>query len=86
MKWGYRYSGPRGDGDVTVDADKVAPRWEPLEMRVTMNTQYDARVFATGGSLYGLSFVSTPEQYSIAGTSTGVPGDANNIIDQEYVG
>jgi len=64
----------------------VAEHWETLGMTVTINAEHDARVFATGGGLQGLSFISGPEQYSIAGTSACVPGDANQIIDEEYVG
>lgn len=55
-------------------------------MTVTINAEHDARLFATGGGLQGLSFISGPEQCSIAGTSACVPGDANQIIDEEYVG
>ncbi len=86
VKWSYRYSAPRGDVDLMADAEKVAEHWETLGMTVRINTQHDPRVFATGGPLQGLSFAAVPESYSIAGTSACVPGDANQIIDEEYVG
>jgi len=86
VKWSYRYSTPPGDVDPLADAETVAAHWESLGMSVRINTEHSPVVFATGGPLQGLSFSTGPGNYSIAGTSACVPGDANQIIDEEYVG
>ena len=86
IKWNYRYSRPPGDVDALADAETVASHWESLGMSVRINTEHSPVVFATGGPLQGLSFSTGPGNYSIAGTSACVPGDANQIIDEEYVG
>ena len=86
MKWNYLYTAPRGDADPIADAEKIAAHWETLNMSVRINTQHDPRVFATGGPLQGLSFVAVSESYGISGTSACVPGNADEIRDEEYVG
>ena len=85
IKWSYRYSAMPGDVDPLADAEKVAAHWETLGMAVRTNTEHAAVVFATGGPLQGLSFSTGPGKYSIAGTSSCVPGDADQIRDEEYV-
>jgi len=85
VKWSYRYSAPRGDGDPLADTEMVAAQWETLGMTVRVNTEHEPVVFATGGPLQGVSFDTGPAMYSVAGTSACVPGDANQIIDEEYV-
>ena len=86
VKWNYLYKAPRGDVDLMADAEKVADYWESLGMSVRINTEHDPVVFATGGPLQGVRFSTGPAMYGIAGTSACVPGDANQIIDEEYVG
>lgn len=84
VKWSYGYSALPGDVDPLADAEKVAAHWETLGMSVRVNTEHDPVVFATGGSLQGVSFSTGPGKYAIGGTSACVPGDANQIIDEEY--
>ena len=86
VKWSYLYTAPRGDVDPLADAEKIAAHWKSLGMTVRVNTEHDPVVFATGGPLQGVSFDTGPAMYSIGGTSACVPGDANQIIDEEYVG
>ena len=55
-------------------------------MTVRINTEHDPVVFATGGPLQGLAFSTGPGLYGIGGTSACVPGDADEIRREEYVG
>ncbi len=86
IKWNYLYTAPRGDVDPMADAEKIAAHWETLGMTVRVNTEHDPVVFATGGPLQGLSFETGPTKYGIGGTSACVPGNADQIRDEEYVG
>lgn len=86
VKWGYGYNAMPGDVEPLADAEKIAAHWESLGMTVRINTDHTPVVFATGGPLQGLSFSTGPGMYSISGTSACVPGDMNQIIDEEYVG
>jgi len=86
IKWNYRYTAPRGDVDLMADAETVAAHWETLGMFVRINTEHSPVVFATGGPLQGLSFSTGPGNYRIGGTSACVPGNADQIRDEEYVG
>jgi len=86
VKWGYLYSAPPGDVDRLADAETVAAHWETLGMTVRVNTEHDPVVFATGGPVQGLRFSTGPGKYGIGGTSACVPGNADQIRDEEYVG
>lgn len=86
VKWNYLYSAMPGDADPLADAQKVAAHWESMGMTVRLDTEHAPVVFATGGPLQGLSFSTGPGKYGIGGTSACVPGDANQIRDDEYVG
>lgn len=86
IKWNYLYSAMPGDVEPLADAEKIAAHWESLGMTVRINTDHAPVVFATGGPLQGLSFSTGPGKYGIGGTSACVPGNADQIRDEEYVG
>ncbi len=86
VKWNYLYSAMPGDVEPLADAEKIAAHWESLGMTVRINTDHAPVVFATGGPLQGLSFSTGPGLYGIGGTSACVPGNADQIRDEEYVG
>ncbi len=86
VKYGYSYSSPPPDGDHLADANTVADYWDSLGMTVRIDTSSDPVVFATGGPVTGLSFGTGPGLYYIAGSSLCVPGNANDLIDEEYNG
>ncbi|RKE64367.1 hypothetical protein [Microbacterium sp. AG238] len=86
VKWNYGYNAMPGDVEPLADAEKIAAHWESLGMTVRINTDHAPVVFATGGPLQGLSFSTGPGLYGIGGTSACVPGNADQIRDEEYVG
>ncbi len=86
VNWGYGYGAPQQDRDLLADAEVVADYWTSLGMSVRTNTDHEPAVFATGGPVQGLRLATGPGDYYIVGTSLCVPGDANQTIDEEYVG
>ena len=86
VKWSYGYNAMPGDVEPLADAEKIVAHWESLGVTVRINTDHDPVVFATGGPLQGLSFSTGPGLYGIGGTSACVPGNANQIREQEYRG
>lgn len=86
VKDGYSYSSPPPDGDHLADANTVANYWRSLGMTVRVDTSSDPVVFATGGPVTGLSFGTGPGNYYIRGSALCVPGNADDLIDEEYNG
>lgn len=55
-------------------------------MTVRVDTSSEPVVFAEGGSVEGLSFSTGPGEYYITGSSLCVPGHADELVKEEYVG
>ncbi|MFN3948954.1 hypothetical protein [Microbacterium sp.] len=83
VNWTYGYGAPPPDGDHNADAQKVADYWRSLGMDVRIAESPVPSVYATGGPVRGLSFITAPGDYYIAGTSLCVPGDADEIRKQD---
>ena len=86
VKYGYSYSSPPPDGDHVADANTVADHWKSLGMAVRIDASSDPVVYAEGGPVEGLSFGTGPGSYYIAGSSLCVPGNADDLVDEEYNG
>lgn len=78
LNWEYIYGAPAPDGGPLDDAQTVADYWKSLGMTVMVNTEHDPVVFATGGSLRGISFSTGPGDYHFSGTSLCVAGDPDD--------
>lgn len=83
VNYTYGYGAPPPDGDRAADAKKGADHWRSLGMDVRTVEKPVVVVYATGGSVDGLSFSTGPGDYHIAGTSLCVPGDAAEIRKQD---
>jgi ABC-type transport system substrate-binding protein len=83
VNYTYGYGAPPPDSDHAADAQKVADYWTSLGMEVRIVDKPAVVVYATGGPVKGLSFSTAPGDYHIAGTSLCVPGDADEIRQQD---
>ena len=85
MNYTYGWRAPQPGGDHDADAATVVEYWESLGITVrTVVTDGDPTVFATGGPIQSISFITAaPGDYYISGTSRCVPGDANELRKQE---
>lgn len=85
VNWGYTEYAPVPDSVPLDDVKIVADYWESLGLTVQVNTEKSPVVFGSGGPVAAISFGAGPNTYNIAGTSICVPGDADKIINEEYV-
>lgn len=83
VDWTYGYGAPPPDGDHGADAQRVADFWRSLGMDVRIVESPVPAVYGTGGPVRGLTFITAPGDYYIAGTSLCVPGDADEIRKQD---
>ena len=84
VNYTYGWGAPQPGGDHFADAKTVSDYWESLGMTVrTVVTNNTPVVYATGGPTSGLRFSTAPGDYYIAGTSLCVPGDADELRNQE---
>lgn len=83
VNYSYGYGAPAPDSDRGADAKVIADYWRSLGMQVRVVDTPLYVVYASGGTVAGLSFSTAPGDYYIAGTSLCVPGDAKAIRDQD---
>lgn len=83
VNYSYGAGAPAPDGDHAANARTVADYWRSLGMEVRIVDAPAYVVYGTGGPVEGLSFSTAPGNYYIAGESSCVPGDADELRKQD---
>ncbi len=90
VNYTYVYGAPQpgSDHDHHVDAKKIADYWTSLGMTVNtvIDPDGDPTVYSTGGPVEGLMFSTAPGNYYFGGTSLCVPGNADELRNEESAG
>lgn len=83
-RFSWSISAPRGTAPL-ADAKRIASFWSGLGMHTRLVEAPVPSVFATGGGVKGLSFVTGPSLYAVHGTSLCAEGDSADLEDRPTV-
>ncbi len=83
-RFSWSISAPRGTAPL-ADAKRIASYWSGLGMHTRLVEAPIPSVFATGGGVKGLSFVTGPSLYAVHGTSICADGESAALEDRPTV-